>query len=221
MSSTQDEFEAEPPTTESSQSREGIFVSRQTIHLVGWILPVIAITSFVFGLMVGTVTAPKAASEPFAPECELRITIDRASLAEPDAEIVVMLLPDNRPPDRRLEPDSILPGQFQPIDNPVLKALRETGAAISRTNGRGEVSLRVQAEQSYTLVVLTSGGVLNAGATPDGSQVWDRSQLAAVSAFFLPVERLFSKGPTHIEKVLPQGDMMTLGPIAFVSRPRQ
>jgi hypothetical protein len=106
-----------------------------------------------------------------------------------DPPSVAMLLPIDRGNRPRLDPQSLFPGTFQAIDNPVIDSIHESGGAISRVSQK-VVTLTVESDRSYWLVILFPDST--------GKATLDREEVAGLSQYFLPIESLTKNG-LHVE----------------------
>lgn len=156
--------------------------------LIAWSVPLLAITAFFFGLMVGHVTAnPRTASQPEATG-EVFIELTRRETPSP----VAMLLPTDATFRQKLSPKGILPRSFQPLDNPTIDGIIAEGGAISRVPDSG-TTLAVAAYRSYWLVVLFP--------TSTKSSELTRQQTAGLSQYFLPLDELTRAGDLYMERI--------------------
>ena len=115
----------------------------------------VAISCFLFGLMVGSYTAVRPASGSIECRVRGRVLWGPPDHRRPDEGAVVMLLPRDAEPDERFPALSVHPDSFQPLDNPAIDSILGLGGAIVRANGAGEFELRVNVPQSFDLLVVS------------------------------------------------------------------
>ncbi len=160
-----------------------ITLPRRIVYFQAALLGIIATTFFVFGMMVGTLTS-RYSVQPEIIDCEVNgtVSIQTEEGRVGDAGAVVMLLPANRTPERRMNPRTIHPDDFDSTDNPIITTIQELGGAIVRTNAEGKFSVVVDSPNKYDVIVVSKN------SATDGS--FTKKQMATVSTYFMPVETL-------------------------------
>jgi hypothetical protein len=168
-----------------SDAQGNVAVPRTTVLFFAWLIPLIATLSFLFGLMVGQLTGGGSAEQARREMCSVTLNVSPHT----DPPSVALLLPVARGDRPRMDPQSLLPGSFQAIDNPVIDSIHESGGAVSRVSKQG-VTLTVESDRSYWLVILFPSSAGKASLT--------REEVAGLSQYFLPIETLTKNG-LHIE----------------------
>ncbi len=176
------------PRAKPEPSLDCVPVSRRSITLIAWSVPLLVITAFLFGLMVGQLTANPRTAAQLEATCEIFIELSRRETPSP----VAMLLPTDAMLRQKLSPASILPQTFQPLNNPTIDGIIAEGGAISRVPDSG-TSLSVTAHRSYWLVVLYPTSTKSSDLT--------RQQTAGLSQYFLPLDELTRAGDIHLELI--------------------
>ncbi|MEQ1905378.1 MAG: hypothetical protein ABL888_14410 [Pirellulaceae bacterium] len=168
-----------------SDTQGNVAVPRATVLFFAWLVPLIATLSFLFGLMVGQLTGSGSVKQARREMCSVTLNVS----LQTDPPSVAMLLPVDRGDRPRMDPQSLLPGSFQAIDNPVIDSIHESGGAVSRVSKQG-VTLTVESDRSYWLVV--------SFPSPTSKRSLSREEVAGLSQYFLPIESLTKNG-LHIE----------------------
>ncbi|MEZ6093128.1 MAG: hypothetical protein R3C03_02660 [Pirellulaceae bacterium] len=122
---------------------------------------------------------------------------------------IVLLLPVDESLDEKVDPQFLLPENFEPLNNTALDALVEIGAAISTVPNGNNVSLQVEEGKRYWLLVVARG------KSPSPARTLSRDEFAGLSGYFLPVDGIFRNGPSHLSVLSVQGEQMTVGPVKF------
>ena len=165
-------------TVDTSQT---ITLPRKIVYFQAALLGVIATTFFVFGMMVGSITS----KNQFAPEivdCRLsgNVVYESGNRNLPDSGAVVLILPLDKSPERRLNPKSIHPDAFDATDNDVIDSILELGGAVIRTDQNGAFNVEVDSPAKYSVIVISKHSPENSSLT--------KKQMAALSTYFMPVE---------------------------------
>ena len=104
----------------------------------------------------------------------------------PDAGAVVLLLPDPPSELRRQDPSLIHPSSFEPLENPTIDWIRKLGGTVVRTNIDGVFEI-FSKPGTYNLLVISK-----AATTGDEAKL-SKKQVASISQYFLPVEKLIDR----------------------------
>lgn len=104
----------------------------------------------------------------------------------PDAGAVVVLLPKSPADIVRQSPEIIRPESFEPLENPTLDFIRSQGGSVIRANIDGKFELFAK-PGIYNLLVISKA------KTDRDDQKLSREQVAALSQYFLPVEKLVQR----------------------------
>jgi hypothetical protein len=193
----------------SDESIDFVSIPRRTVSLVGMVLPAVAIVCFLAGWMIGSLTTPRIAEEDLAPSAtvSLKVRLNEKQMNDPPP--IAMLLPSSAKIRERQNPEQIRPATFQPLNNPMVEAIQQSGGDIARLDAEGQAALTVTAGEKYLLVVLASG---------DGSRYereLSRQELAALSQYFLPVDTLFRDGPSALRVISVGTGRQSVGPVTL------
>lgn len=183
-----------------------ITLSRRIVYFQAALLGVIATTFFVFGMMVGSLTAKNELDAKIV-DCEISgrviYTSDGVNLA--DSGAVVMILPLGKTPERRLNPRSIHPDSFAPTDNEVIETIVELGGAVVRTDGIGKFNVEVDSPSKYSIIVVSKRS--------RGGGALEKKQMAALSTYFMPAEEARSGKAIYVTSIRVDSTQKKLGDI--------
>ena len=123
-----------------------VSVARWIVYFQGALLGVVAATFFIFGMMVGSLTQSKQ-NGPILIDCQVsgRVMFSGTSGERPDVGAVVLLLPRDARPEKRLDGRSVNPASFVPLENPVIDFVHAAGGAIVRADEQGRFEVYVKA----------------------------------------------------------------------------
>ncbi len=189
---------------------EAIAVPRWVVYVQAALLGIVATTFFVFGLAVGTSTGTFARPELANTSVSVSGTVlfRHNGNEEVDTGAVVLLLPVDGRPNPRPEPDTLIPDQFVPLDNPAIDTIREMGGAVVRVNRAGQFQTRLRAGRSYWLLVLSRN-------VPSVPAAIDKQLRADLGSYFFPVETLLGGNAFHWQKIRLAGDDYRIATIVF------
>ena len=164
-----------------------VSVARWIVYFQGALLGVVAATFFIFGMMVGSLTQSKQNGATQI-DCQVsgRVMFSGASGERPDVGAVVLLLPRDARPEKRLDGRSVNPASFEPLENPVIDFVHAAGGAIVRADDQGRFEVYVKAPATYCLLVVSRK---QSKAT---EHQLTKGEMAAISSYFSPVESLLS-----------------------------
>lgn len=190
----------------SDDGSQKISLPRRIVYFQAALLGVIATTFFVFGMMVGTLTSRNQMEQELG-DCTVsgRVVWDSDGRRIGDQGAVVLLLPLDKVPDRRLNPNSIHPDQFEPIDNSVIESILELGGAVVRTNSSGDFDVQVNSPAKYSLVVVSHHQTTN--------RPLEKKEMAALSSYFRPVDDIRSGKSVHVQAIRLDSKDRNLGEI--------
>jgi hypothetical protein len=177
-------------------------IPRWVIYFQAALLGVVATTFFIFGMMVGSVSNSNANQNS---DQEYRVNgrvVLSENLAEPGA--VILLLPDPPSAISRQNPSTITPTNFEPLENPTIDWIGKQGGTVVRSNINGEFEIYARGGNYVLLVISTN-------KSPQSHQL-TKKQIAALSQYFLPVEKLISKNMFWWQTIQLDSDF-DLGPI--------
>ncbi|MCH2183668.1 MAG: hypothetical protein MK108_16845 [Mariniblastus sp.] len=187
-----------------------ISVPRWIIYFQGALLGVVAATFFVFGMMVGSLTRGGSTDET---RWDCQVTGQVLCVGERgergDAGAVVLLLPRDRRPEKRMDGQSVNPNSFEPLNNPVIDFIHASGGAVVRTDDQGRFDSFVQAPNTYFLLVISRHQ-----AKPAGRSL-TRSEMAALGSYFSSVEDLLGDQDYHWQTRFLDSSEANLGTIQF------
>ncbi len=181
-----------------------IWLPRWVVYAQAILLGVATIAAFVFGLMVGQLTAPLDSQKPTG-TCAVTGTVwanDQAQ--QPDPEAVVIFLPIDTTVHVRFDPEPIAPLSFRPLQNPVIDQISAWGGGVVRTDERGQFHVPLDAGRRYWLVIVSKN------KERGGPLQLNRQEMAAVAKYFLPIEALFRDRAFVIRMVEPRGETMEI-----------
>lgn len=104
----------------------------------------------------------------------------------PDAGSVVFLLPDPPREIERQDPESVRPHNFEPLENPAIDWITGVGGSVVRINAEGRFEV-FAAPGNYSLLIISKA------KQQSDETVMSKEQVAAISQYFLPVEKLVQK----------------------------
>ncbi len=149
-------------------------------------LGVVAVSFFVFGLMVGNLTSASRNGRTETAVSGL-ITFKQGSDYLPDADAVVMILPANQRPDERSKAVDVHPQSFEPLENPGIDRVYALGGAIVRAGEDGRFRVVVDGPQKFNVLVVSNHTARN--EDDDERDQLTKSQRASVADFFFPVDK--------------------------------
>ena len=175
----------------SSPATNTITLPRRVVYFQAALLGVIATTFFVFGLMVGSLTSNNG-FQPETVSCEVsgKVVYEEDGALLPDAGAVVLMISSTDRPSERLNPSSILPHSFVPLENGVFNTIHKFGGAIVRTDKAGKFNIVVDSPAKYELIVISKN--------KKGSDSLSKRQLAALSSYFMPIENITANNAVHV-----------------------
>ena len=137
-----------------------ISVPRTVLYLQGGLLAVVAIVSFVIGLIAGGAFSGGAAAPAGPRACTLEGTIHYASGNRrlPDPGAVVTVIPDRGVrPDEKAPIDGLRPDDRAPAEtHRGLAILRELGGSYSRADDRGRFQVQLPDRGKYLVLVISN-----------------------------------------------------------------
>ena len=186
-----------------------ILLPRWVVYLQATLLGTCAITFFIFGMMAGSFThAPIQNESGSEQSISGFVAWIRSGVALPDAGAVVMLLPQTPADIARQSPETIRPENFEPLENPTIEFVRSQGGSIVRTNIDGKFQVYAK-PGDYRLLVISKA------KTDRTDQKLSRQQVASLSQYFLPVEKLVQGNQYHWQNIQVESSPITLSDIEF------
>ena len=170
--------------TDSDASTKTIQIQRWIVYFQAALLGVVATTFFVFGMMVGSMTTQtNSAIENDLVSISGRVITDAAV---PDAGAVILLLPDPPSEFKRQDPTLVHPSSFEPLENPTIDWIRQQGGTVVRANIDGVFEVFCK-PGTYNFLVISKS------ETSGQSAKLSKKQVASISQYFLPVEKLIDR----------------------------
>ncbi len=193
----------------NSKFTETIPIARWIVYTQAALLGIVATSFFVFGLAVGNNTGQPPVGSLNDSETVVRgsVAFRKNGNAEVDTGAVVLLLPVGNYPDPRPEPDSLVPEQFVPLDNPAIEAIRDLGGAVVRVDRIGGFQTRLRSG-SYWLLVLSRHQRV------DKPEI-EKQIRADLGDYFFPVENLIGNRAYHWQKIRLTGGEQELSRVSF------
>ncbi len=164
-----------------------IQVPRPVVYMQGFLLGVVALVFFVFGLTVGS----RSRSEPDIPPaqpCVVTGTVlyeDGSRGALPDESSVAVIVPSSTRPDQKATADGLRPADPAPaVTHPGMAVIRSLGGDYARVDRQGRYRLRVPAPGRYFLLIVSHH------ARRESHQQPQASDLAQIGRYFVPATSL-------------------------------
>lgn len=170
-------------TRSNNRSNDTILLPRWVVYFQAALLGIVAATFFIFGMMVTSLTSNS--DDPFdGGEVRVFGTVAKTDEGQqvPDTGAVVLLLPDSPVSISRQDPTTIRPDSFEPLENPTIDAIRAQGGSVVRSNIDGKFELFAR-PGVYNLLIISK-------TTGNTRQKLSKEQVATISQYFLPVEKL-------------------------------
>ena len=159
-------------------------IPRWIVYFQAALLGVVALTCFVFGLMVGNLTGLGQSGQVELVDCRVKgqVVYQQGNREVADVNAVVLVMPLNEKPDERVPAELVHPDTFRPLNNAALDMLLELGGAAVRVDERGQFDLSVDGPHEYFVLIVSANQDRGSG---DGLS---KIQRAAVGTFFRPVD---------------------------------
>jgi len=189
-------------------------IPRWVVYFQAALLGIVATTFFLFGVMVGHQTAGISSDIGETFDCQISGTVQYKKNGKfvPDAGAIVFLLPRDRQPAERAPANLVSPSEFQPLQNPGIDAVHQLGGAIGRVNEAGDFHFIVDgSHKGIEYFVL----VVSGNPSQSTAKKMTKQQVAAISTFFLPVERVLEGHPFHWSSVVARRPQQQLPAIQF------
>ncbi len=189
-----------------------VAVPRWVVYTQAALLGITATSFFVFGLAVGESTHVPGvvATNPVDARSTINGTVlfRKNGVPQVDKGAVLLLLPVDRRPQSRPDPEPLTPDGFVPLDNPAIDAIRENGGEVVRVDRVGQFQVTVEANHVYWLLVISR----NQAA---GDQKIDKQLRADLGAWLFPVEALLGDRAWDWRQIRVTGSQMELPRIEF------
>ncbi len=175
------------PAGAAAGDDQTVRVPRRVVYLQGFLLGLVALVFYVFGMVVGSSSRSESGGAPAQP-CTISGTIqyeDSARQAVPDASSVVLVVPLAARPDQKAAAAGLRVSDPAPGGaHPGVAMIRSLGGDYGRVDRRGRYRLRVTAPGRYYLLVISQHAVRTAGLQPDAGD------LAQIGRYVVPATSL-------------------------------
>ena len=213
-------------TVETSVLKQTVPIKRWIVFFQAGLLGVTATTFFIFGLMVGNLTADKSGSVGFNASGNAGAAVGKAGFVGDsriagsvmlkkrsglvaDTGAVVVVLPTDVRPDTKQDASLIMPDRFVVLDNPAIEAIHELGGAVVRADRRGLFEVLVDQNRNYALLVISKAKPSH----PDRELT--KQQLAIIGTFFGSPEKLVLGKEISFDEVTTDGDRVEHPAVEF------
>jgi hypothetical protein len=177
-----------PPRTESVIDYDKVAVPRRVLYLQGILLGVVALVSFVLGMLMSDRPPPEQAAN--AQPCVLsgQVTYGEEQSRPDDGSVIIVLPVDRRPAaDARVSIEGLRPGDPLPADSNIsMRTIRSLGGDYVRTNEQGQYRLRLPENGRYHVLIIS-----HRSARPSSDQM-EMSDVAQIGRYFASVTDLIS-----------------------------
>lgn len=190
-----------------SQEEATIEVPRWVVYFQAILLGVLSLSCFLFGLAAAQLSRPTPSGNASVTPCEVHGQVRISDQA--DAGAVVALLPLDARLDERVDPATLHPDHFEPLENPGIARLAEIGGAIRRTDHQGRFWLTVDGPRQFLLIAISKNQARNRETS------LSREDTAALAKFFLPIESLYSGKAIRVRTVNITANSFDAGQIEF------
>ena len=186
-----------------------ILLPRWVVYFQATLLGITAVTCFIFGLMVGSMTGDSAVDRNIDMEFLVTGTVQRAfdEGRQPNAGAVVLLLPDPPAEIVRQDPTTIRPDSFEPLENPTINWVQSQGGSVVRANIDGKFELFAR-PGVYNLLVISK-------TRNEPDKKLTKKQVAAISQYFIPVEKLIDGQDFYWRPIAVKDQSMAVDEIVF------
>jgi hypothetical protein len=175
------------PDTASRSDPQTVSVPRRVVYLQGFLLGIVALVFFVFGMIAGVGSRSESGSPPFQP-CAISGMVlyeDNARQAIPDESSTVIILPLASRPDQKAAIEGLRPSDPEPAEtHPSVAVIRSLGGDYARADRRGKYRLRVTAPGRYYLLIVSRHAKREDGQQPQAHD------LAQIGRYFVPATSL-------------------------------
>ncbi len=175
------------PDTASRSDSQTVSVPRRIVYLQGFLLGIVALVFFVFGMIVGSGSRSESGPPPFQP-CTISGTVlyeDSAHQAIADESSIVIIVPLASRPDQKAAVEGLRPSDPEPGEtHPSVAVIRSLGGDYARVDRRGRYRLRVTTPGRYHLLIVSRHAKRADGQQPQATD------LAQIGRYFVPATSL-------------------------------
>lgn len=179
------------PSPDHGGDSNVVMLPRRVVYLQGFLLGAVALTFFVFGLIVGSRSVDNTNMAGKGPPCTVSGRVmfqNETRQALPDEGSVVLLVPVSIRPDTKIPPSGLRPDDPAPAtDHPGVAGIRSLGGECTRVNRQGKFRLRVPKANRYYLLLVSRHALRSDREQPTASD------LAQLGRYFLPATQLLGK----------------------------
>ncbi len=199
----------EPSAESRADAEKFLRIPRWVVYSQVTLLLLLPLTCFLLGMAAAVLARPDSPANAKRQACSISGKLQGVT-GEPTAG-VVLLLPLEREPEARLNPATLHPSSFQPLQNPAILTIQQLGGAVSRTSEQGNFHLDVQGPGRFLLVAI--GQTPWPQGTPPPSL--SKAVTAELSRYFLPLESLYSGHPLQTLIIRADGQSLELNEVRF------
>lgn len=201
--------------SEETSWRQTIPIARWIVYCQAALLGLIALSFFMFGMLVGSFTSGSGGRVNARFDCRVLGSVayrDQGDLLA-DEGAVVFLLPCDRKPDGRAQGSLVSPESFKVLDNPAIDTIHQLGGAVVRADENGQFDVLIDAAYGdgvdYYLLIISKNvrGVETEAMT--------KEQIAGISTFFIPVEDVVEDRSYRWMKITADGERIDLPEYEF------
>ena len=179
-----------PLRTETVIDYDKVAVPRRVLYLQGILLGVVALVSFVLGMLMSDRTPREEGANRTLQACTLsgQVTYGGDGQPRPDDGSVVIVFPTDRRPagDVRMAIEGLRPGDPVPNnDNISVRTIRGLGGDYARTNENGEYRLRLPSGRYHLLVI-------SRRSTRSSTEMLEMTDVAQIGRYFGSVTELLN-----------------------------
>ena len=175
------------PDTASPSDWQMVSVPRRVVYLQGFLLGIVALVFFVFGMIVGSGSRSES-GPPRSQPCTISGMVlykDSARQALPDESSIVIIVPLASRPDQKAAVGWAASSDPEPGEtHPSIAVIRSLGGDYARVDRRGKYRLRVTTPGRYYLLIVSHHARRADGQQPQAGD------LAQIGRYFVPATSL-------------------------------
>ncbi len=201
-----------PALHDWSNSHSGaISIPRWIVLAQGALLGTIALTFFVFGWMVGSLTAPPDSTTHLVSKVELSGSVFAVNDGQRVADMgaVAIILPTDATTGTRPDMNLLRPDTYRPIDNEAKSIIEAAGGQVVRVNSDGNFLALMDANRTYQILIISNRATVNSNFDIT------KQMRAELGSFFLPLEDLLGNQAFHWQEIVLIDQSKTLNVVIF------
>lgn len=175
------------PDTASPSDWQMVSVPRRVVYMQGFLLGIVALVFFVFGMIVGSGSRSESGL-PRSQPCTISGTVryeDGARQARPDESSIVIIVPLASRPDQKAAAEGLRLQDSTPGEtHPSMAVIRSLGGDYARVDRHGKYRLRVTTPGRYYLLIVSHHARRESGQQPQAND------LAQIGRYFVPATSL-------------------------------